>query len=146
MIREANEQDFDEIVDLSSEFWTHSPYHKEEFIRSDVLEKVKQCFDESLLAVIDVGGVVGFCAGLTLPLLANNVIKAGIEIAWYIDPNHRGNGNGKALKIFMENLARKQKVKYWCMVSMETSMPAVIEKMYVNSGYIKTETTYMKAL
>ncbi len=107
---------------------------------------VQFAYDQGLLAVVDNGGVVGFCAGVKSPSLGSPEAIVGTELAWWISPDHRSGRNGIALLRFMEQIAKDEGVKYWTMIAMESSMPEKVCSMYEREGYQKSETGYTKVL
>ena len=146
MIRKATKEDFDDILRLSAEFWLHTQF-SEPFDAEHTRNMVQLAHDHQLLAVVDVDhAIVGFCAGICAPLMASPHAVAGTELAWWVDPSHRGGKNGIALLQFMEQLAKDAGVKYWTMVTMESSMPEIVGRMYEKLGYHKSETSYTKVL
>lgn len=146
MIRSATVDDFDDILDLSAEFWLQTQF-SEPFEREHTLAYVTMAHDHGLLCVAEINGdIVGFCAGVKSPLMGSSQAIAGTELAWYVTPNHRGGKTGVALLIFMEQLAASQGIKYWTMVYMESSMPETVGRMYEKLGYRKAEVCYTKVL
>lgn len=144
MIRKATPQDFNAILDLSQEFWKYTLFD-EEFDRDHTLLMVKQSFDYGLLAALEIDlEVVGFVSGIKSFLLGSPAALMGVELAWWVTPDHRGGKNGIKLLKFIETLAREQGIKYWTMVSMESSMPEQINGLYEKLGYKKSETGFTK--
>lgn len=146
MIRNATERDFDSILNLSADFWQHTQFD-EPFDREHTRGYVQMAFDHQLLAVVDIAGqVVGFCAAVKSPLLGTPAALMATELAWYLDPGHRGGKNGVALLLHMEQLAKSQGVKYWNVAYMEHSMPATVQRLYERLGYTQQEVSYTKRL
>jgi hypothetical protein len=46
----------------------------------------------------------------------------------------------------IENAARESGVNFWTMMNLESLNPEVAEKIYLRSGYRKTESTFLKEL
>ena len=145
MIREALEKDIPSILELCGVFWKETMY-TEPFDSNHTETMVNMALDHKLLAVVDIDGIVGFVAGIKSPLLASTKASQGVELAWWINPEHRKGRLGVELMLFIEDLARKQKIKYWNMVSMESSSPDVANKIYERLGYTKSETSWTKIL
>jgi len=146
MIRVAILDDFEEILDLCEDFWEHTQF-EEPFERSHTVNMVDMSYDHGLLAVLEIDGKVeGFAAGIKAPLMGNSSVLAGTELAWWVNPEKRSGGNGIKLLKFIEDLAKTQNVKYWNMVSMQSSMPDQVNRMYEKMGYKLEETTYTKVL
>lgn len=139
----AEEKDFDEILRMSAEFWLSTQFD-EEFEPDHTRLMVRMAYEHGLLAVVENEGIVGFCAGISSYLLGSTKARCATELAWWIDPGHRAGKNGIALLCFMEELVKEQKIKYWTMVSMQSSMPEVVGKMYERMGYVHSETGYTK--
>lgn len=146
MIRVGTYGDVDSIVNMAREFWAHTHYD-DEYQPEAVEGMAKACIDAGLMSALVVDdNVVGFACGLKGPLLANFDVMTGVEVAWWVDKDHRGGRNGIALLKHIEGLAKKEGLKYWSMIFMESSMPAEIEGIYRKMGYNKAETTYTKRL
>jgi ribosomal protein S18 acetylase RimI-like enzyme len=143
MIRLATEEDFEAILDMSAEFWLHTQF-EEPFERVHTLSMVELAHSQGLLAVVDVDGPVGFCAAVKAYTMGSSQAWAATELAFWLNPECRGGKHGVALLQFMEKLVQEQKIKYWTMVAMESSMPEVIGKMYEKMGYVRSETSYTK--
>ena len=104
-------------------------------------------FDQGLLLVAESGGqVVGFAAGALSPLMGNNDYLAGSELAWWVEPEHRGGRLGIQLMKGLENAARTAGCDFWSMIYMQSCMPEAVERMYQKMGYVLKETTYGKRL
>lgn len=143
MIRLAKELDFDEILNLSENFW-ESTIYDEPFDRDHALVMLRISHESGLLAVIDCNGVVGFCSAVMAPILGSPKAYGATEIAWYVSPESRGGSQGIKLMQFMEKIAREAGVKYFTMVSMYSSMD--VGSIYERLGYRKTETSYTKVI
>jgi len=143
MIRKADKFDFEAILDLSEEFWKSTIY-TEKFDRDHTKVMVEMAHSCGLLAVIDLGGVVGFCAAVKAPIIGSPLALGATELAWYVKPDHRGGRKGIELMKFMEDLAADEGVKYFTMVAMHSSME--VGSIYERLGYKKSETSYTKVL
>ena len=144
MIRLATEDDFESILDMSAKFWLQTMFD-EEFEPEHTEFYVQMAFDHGLLAVCEIDGKnVGFCAAIKSFILGSTKAEYATELAWYLDPDHRKGKNGIALLRFMEGLVKEQKIKYWVMISMQSSMPEAVGRMYESEGYTRSETSYTK--
>lgn len=146
MIRDAVEQDLDELLELAEEFWKHTIYD-EELEHDRVLQMFQVSFDHNLFLVLELEGKVrGFMTAIKAPLLASTKATMAVETAFYIDPDYRGNKIGVDLILQMEQKVKQQGIKYWNMVSMESSSPEVANKLYLKLGYTKSETSFTKVI
>lgn len=130
---------------MCREFWKVTAYD----VPSDddsMMVYINIAFDHGMLAVIDDGGVVGFCAGCKAPLMGNANYMMGVELAWWVNPDHRNGKDAIGLMKFIEKRAKDAGVHYWNMVAMESSDPDRACKIYERLGYQKTERQYMKVL
>lgn len=144
MIRAATEEDFDEILNMSELFWLDTQFD-EPFERDHTWHMVNLAFEHGLLAVVEIDSrCVGFCAGVKSPILGSSKALGATEVGWYVYPEHRKGKNGIALLQFMEGLVQEQGIKYWTMVSMQSSMPEEVGRMYERLGYVHSETCYTK--
>jgi len=145
MIRQAIESDFPAILDMCEQFWLETMY-EEAFDRDHTKAMVQMSYDHGLLAVIDIDNIVGFVAGIRSYLMGSREAITGTELAWWVNPEHRKGRIGINLMLFIEDLAREQGVKYWNMISMESSAPEVANKIYQRLGYTRSETSFTKVL
>ncbi len=145
MIRVATKEDISTILDLCEEFWKHTLY-EEKFDRDHTELMVNMAFEHGLLVVLDIDGVIGFIAGIKSFLMASKEALTGTELAWWVNPEYRKGRKGIDLMLFIERLAKDQGIKYWNMISMESSHPEVANKIYEHLGYSKSETSYTKVL
>lgn len=144
MIREAEESDFHDIAVMSSEFWTKTMFD-DEFCYDSVFNMISLCCDSGLLFVAEIEGeVVGFVAGVSGALLGNGAVKTGTEVAWWIQPEHRGGSIAIKLLKAIESRAKDLGIKYWSMAFMCSSMPDTVESIYKKMGYQKSEVIYTK--
>lgn len=146
MVRIGEHDDIDDILSMSCEFWKHTIY--DDPIDPETIEEMaKGCINNGLMAVLEIdGGVYGFACGLKGALLGNCHIPVGIEVAWWVDPEHRSGRNGISLLLKLEQLAKDKNIKYWNMAYMESSMPREVAQIYEKMGYKKTEVIYSKEL
>lgn len=146
MIRQGQITDFDQILPLCEQFWSYTEYD-EPFEPEEALNKLNLACEFGLLGVVELDDeIVGFCAGAKAPLLGNANSVVGVELAWWINPEHRNSRWGSKLFDFMEQLARDAGIKYWCMVSLQSCNPDPVNRFYESKGYHLTEMTYMRCL
>jgi GNAT superfamily N-acetyltransferase len=145
MIRMAQEKDVEDVLNHCADFWLHTQF-SEEFDREHCRVMVEYAHKSGALVVVDADGeVVGFSAAVYSPSLGNPVLT-GVELAWWVSPEHRKGRNGIALLQFMEQLAKERGVKYWTMAAMMSSMPEEICALYERLGYSKAEISYTKVI
>lgn len=146
IIRRGAPVDFDSVIPLCERFWAETEYD-EPFEAEQSLVVLQLSYEQGIFAVVEQeGDIIGFAAGIKSPLLGNGSVFSGIEVAWWINPEHRKGLLGARLFDFMEDLAREAGVKYWCMVSLQTCNPEKVNRFYERKDYHLTEMTYMRCL
>ena len=146
MVRAGQESDFDKLVAMSETFWANTMYD-EDFCPDTCHRMLSLCLVQGLLSVVEIDGEpVGFACGIKGALLGNSQVSSGTELAWWVEPEHRGGRNGIALLKHLEGLARDAGIKYWNMIFMDSSMPEAVEGIYKKMGYRKSETVYTRVL
>jgi len=147
MIRDATKEDYPAIEGHAKRFWEETYHYKQGLPYEDgsAILYMDIAYNQGLLFVSEVDGkVVGFTAGAAAPLLGNSSTMSGSEIAWWVDPAYRNSSEGLDLLRALEKGAKELGCSYWNMVSMQSSMPEYIERVYKKMGYEHSETTYQK--
>lgn len=86
-----------------------------------------------------VGGIGG---GMQIEPIGGQ--RIAVETFWFVDEAYRGTiGSLKLLSLF-EQWARQSGAFRICMIAMENSDPAGMDRLYRRLGYRKLETTYVK--
>lgn len=148
-IRKARESDFPALLRIGHDFFKLNPYNEySELDEGSLTDTFRNLIATQILIVMesDDGEVVGTAAAMMAPVFWNKVDVQGIEIFWWVDPEHRKDGNGKKLRQALEKIAKSRGVRFWNMVSMETSEPEKLDKMYAKAGFKRLENIYMKVL
>jgi len=150
MIRIGESKDLPDIVRMCGDFWESTVYKAEHGIAHDPCTTesfAQECINQGLLVVLEIdGSVCGFACGMKSFLLGNADVCTGSEVAWWVDPEHRGGKNGIGLLLKLEDLARNSGIVFWSMMFMCSSMPDKIESIYNKMGYFKNEVSYTKRL
>lgn len=146
MIRDAKEEDLQILTEYCGKFWGTTDYEEEADL-DHIYGMVKHVHEEGILAVAEEQGkAVGFIACLVGPLMGNPIAKFSVELAWWMEPDYRGVGRAISLLEYAEDRARGKGVKYFSMLSMQSSMPERVNSLYESLGYVHNETTYTKVL
>jgi len=138
MVRIAQTEDFNIAFTLADIFVTEA-YGKWADSRA-TYSLVYQCIkdeDKVFLLYED----KGFLAGVTNRFLLGNQYMA-VELGWYVLPECRGTGAGKALMDGFEDWAKIMKCDLISMISIDDEVGNYYEKR----GYKLYERTYMKEL
>lgn len=140
-MRIAEPVDIDVILEMAMKFVGMTGYDK--ISNKDDIELLIQAFleaprNEKIIILDD----FGFIAGQVTKFPFGSDLMAS-EVAWWIDPDSRGENRGAKLV---------QAFEYWakniagCRFVSMTSLDSVVEKLYKKNGYKLYERAYMKVL
>lgn len=147
IIRPATETDIPALIEIGHKFFAFNPYrHFMELDEDCLAGTLRGMMNDHVLLVAEVGGVVGTAGAMVAPLYWNHAHLHGLELFWWLDPEHRGGGNGKFLRKTLEDAVRARGVRFWNMVALEDSMPDQVGEMYRKAGFQPVEHVYMKVL
>jgi len=136
----ATVDDFDAVNKMALNFLEASPYKdlgNKEVTSKLVLDIISSSPNERIIIFED---GVGFIAGAVTPFLLGTHTMA-TEIAWWVEPDHRGNGKGMELLDAFEYWAKN--ITGAKIISM-SSIDKTVEKYYRKHGYKLYERAYMK--
>jgi GNAT superfamily N-acetyltransferase len=91
------------------------------------------------------GRVVGMAAFLVFPFYFNASAKVGMEIFWFVEPEHR-NGCGSQLMTAIEDAAKEQGAGVFIMSSVAGLRDEALARVYARRGYAPAENTFIKRL
>jgi len=141
-MRIATVDDLDELQRMGLNFLEASPYKElgDKDIIRNVLTNIVKGDTREFIGIIS--PEVGFILGSATPFLFGPHLLA-TEIAWWVEPEARGTGEGlkllEAFEYWAKNVAGAK------LVSM-TSLDKNVEKFYKKNGYKLYERAYMKVL
>lgn len=137
----ATHEDFEAIFKMAMNFLNASPYKDlgdEDSIATIIGDILNSSPTERIIIFSD----VGFIVGAVTPFLFGPH-KLATEVAWWVEPDYRGNGEGlKLLEAFEYWAKNVAEVK---LISM-SSLDKTVEKYYKKNGYKLYERAYMKVL
>lgn len=146
MIRAADIQDFDRIMEMMVNFANSSPYsahhepqYNDEYVRRLLCEFIKQ-------GVILLGEVKGEVVGMLIAGISPDMwlphIKTMKEVAWWVEPEHRMSTVGyRLLKEYVsvgEKLVENGVIDGFTLTTMDISPDFDLKKR----GWSKVETNY----
>lgn len=143
-VREATIDDIEEILRMVLAFKEASPFKDFEvdeeyfryFINSMISSPVSSVF------ILEEEKAIGMLAATindNHPLMYQSKLAA--ELAWWVDPEHRGKSS---LKLF--NAFEKWAVDKNCSYVSVSSLDDRIGGLYESLGYTKTEVSYMRKI
>lgn len=103
--------------------------------------------DDGICLVAEAGGqIVGVAGGLAHPFYFNHDHRTGMELFWWVHPNHRNGAVGRDLFDALENAARAIGCVSWGMIALDAVNPEAAGKIYQRRGYRASEHSYIKRL
>ena len=138
----ATLEDFDEIKDMAMKFMSKTGYteYSDEETISQLISNILTGKQDEMIILLKPG--VGFIAGMSSPFVFGTHLIAS-EIAWWINEDKRGGGEGNELVEAFEYWAKH--VAGCSMVTL-SGLDDSIGKFYEKKGYKLYERAYMKDL
>lgn len=136
MIRVATESDINAVLDMALKFVKNTGY-KDIYNEYKVTSMILYCMEHGIVLMHD----YGFVMGLADQFIYGSTSMA-TELAWWVDPDHRGDGVGKELLEGFESWAKSIGCSYVTMISIDDN----VGKYYEKKGYKLYERAYMKEL
>lgn len=152
-IRGAKHSDIDTLVAYGEKFyqWTRHirdgiPYNPDAV--ADLCGWLIDNWEHGFILVLaDTDDTVkGFILVTVSPFIFSPDVKVAGELAFYVDEDLRRSGLGRELMEYAESVAKVRGIRYMSLIAMETCMPDQVAAMYVDMGYTRTETTFVKEL
>lgn len=137
----AEEEDIETVVKLGMNFLAASPHKNigtEDGIRNLITKVVLGDRRSGIVLLYD---DVAFLGALSMPSLFGDQ-QIAAEVAWWVEPEARGNGAGKILLEAFEYWAGQIGCKKLMMMSLDTE----VGKFYEKEGYTLQEYVYMKEI
>lgn len=147
-LRLAEAGDWQDVLRMSKDFHSESPYSDIEFSEKRVREIFDQYLSSDKTEVMVLlltqgeevcGTIVSVCSKLPF-----SEEKAASELIWWVDHEHRSRRGSLSLFRAYEFWCQKVGAQYSSAVSTEGTVQ--LDKFYERSGYKKAETTYIKRL
>lgn len=147
-VRKATEDDVNAIVDMSAKFYATTAYAAVAPMSRATVEKLTRWLIETgvmLVAFDDSKGWVGMVGLGCVPGTFNDAMVGAHEIVWYVDPEARNGGVGRALLEAIEPACKERGADAIWMMHLADSPPQAGE-MYVKMGFAPSEHSYMKRI
>lgn len=149
MIRQASAADLSALGEIGALFHIEAGLSDiAGYVREDCEKSIRHMIEaeEGICLVAEEDGeVVGVAGGLAHPLYFNHGHLSGMELFWWVRPDHR-TGLGSRLFSALEDAARALGCVSWAMIALDKVNPAVTGRIYERRGYRASEHTYIKRL
>jgi hypothetical protein len=148
MIRFATADDEEAILGMAKEFAAFSPYAEIAVIDDDDLRStIKWCINNGRIFVADNGGKpIGMLVAVLAPLWYAPKTLVAIEMAWWINAEHRRGTAAIRLVQAFEQWAREKGATAICMSNLEVENANAVSGMLNRMGYNRTEQTHTKRI
>jgi GNAT superfamily N-acetyltransferase len=138
-IRKATVEDGEVLIRLLCNFAAQSPYtNLVDYYRIGQLAGAFIMDDDKLALLC---GDKGMLLAMTMPFIWGTKPTA-TEMAWWVEPDHRKSGIGKALIHSFQEWAKDK----GCAAITLTGLDSSVSKMYDKLGYKLCEQTYIKEI
>lgn len=149
--KEGGYEHLADILRHGEEFWTHTLYYRKgrKYSKNGAAKLCANLIESPIGFIVvmldDANVCKGFGMAAVTPFIFDPTFTSGLEIAYYIAPEHRGKYGVRLLQE-MEKTAKKYGADFMSMVTMEDSSPEVAARVYTKLGYEKNEVVYTKEL
>jgi GNAT superfamily N-acetyltransferase len=146
-VRQATPDDVPAIVRMSERFYETTSYCRWADFNPDTVQALAEnlAANHVLLVAEHDGQVVGMVGLFVAPFMFNAERVAAYEVVWWVDPEGRETGAGKALLRAIEPACREKGCAAVQMVHLHNSPPQAA-MLYERAGYAHTESSYTKLL
>lgn len=147
-IRQATETDVIDLAILGKQFVKES---QNELLGWDTKKVYDSLFDAiqredfGIFVLCNGDEVVGMLIGFVAPCFFSKVIQAA-EIAWYVDPDHRGSRKVLEMLDLYEEWAENHGAVVANLVNLNVLKADKVAKIYKRKGYRPVENTFVKEL
>lgn len=146
IVRQANESDIPQILKNGRTFTESIGYDGIEYDEAEMLEATRQMMADGLLVIAEVDGIhLGGVGALRTPVFMSKSVLA-MERFWWVVPDQRAYGVGKALLFAFEKAAKEAGCTHVAMIALENADLPKVSALYQKAGYAPSEHTFMKRL
>ena len=148
IIRHATEQDIDALTAMAREFLAYSAYGT--MIApsdDDIRAGLRAVLASGVVFVAEVSErIVGAVVGVVAPMWFAPSVTAAVELAWWVDTEHRMTRIPFKLMHAFEAWAKDRGATLMCMSELVIDGTTPIAKMLGRMGYINSERTHVKEI
>ena len=148
IIRHATEQDIDALTAMAREFLAYSAYGT--MIApsdDDIRAGLRAVLASGVVFVAEVSErIVGAVVGVVAPMWFAPSVTAAVELAWWVDTEHRMTRIPFKLMHAFEAWAKDRGATLMCMSDLVIDGTTPIAKMLGRMGYINSERTHVKEI
>lgn len=147
IVRPATREDIPRIVDMALRFYPTTHYAKIADVTKESAAGLAIIAMESgvMLVAEKDGAVIGMACLVVGPFEFNVSVTMATELAWWIEPEHRGSTLALRMMEAIHAAARERGASVVRMATMANSPPQAAA-MYERLGYVHSDSHYMKVL
>jgi predicted N-acetyltransferase YhbS len=144
VVRDAVEYDLPALVRFGKHFAKAAPYGGAAD-ETAVVTQLRRCLADRLAFIAEVGGqVVGGIVGISTALWYAPQVRLASELAWWVEPQHRGGSAALRLLRAFEDRARSTGHQRCAMMMIVALGGDTLDKLYKRLGYNLVEQSYLK--
>lgn len=146
-IRSATREDVPAIVAMGERFYAASGYESiAPVARESIAGLALLTMESGVMLVAEADGeLVGMVSLFLEPFTFNPAVTLATELAWWIEPDHRGGMLAVRMMAALEESCRAKGAQWVRMATLATSPPQA-SAIYERLGYQPGDRYYMRAL
>jgi GNAT superfamily N-acetyltransferase len=146
-IRLATEADIPQMLVNGRVFVESTAYREMQYCEASMTRAFEQMINDGLCIIAEVDGQhVGGVGAVKGPVFINEAITAANERFWWVVPDERAAGVGKALLMALHHYAKKAGCDYLLMIALHNEELLKVDAAYSKAGFVPSEHIYMKRL
>lgn len=136
-----NKEDLDYVIEAAGRFYAEAGFEYPDNVR-EYFEDLNE--NPIIFTIVERGK--GFIVGFIAPSFLEPTKKLCQELAWYVEPQHRGTSVAIKLMKKYEAYAREQRCDQVTMVCLDNLNPVKVGAIYQKLGYNVAEHHFKKEL
>ena len=148
MIRHATAADIDALVPMAWRFIQFAPHAPMVGATDDqVRASIAMVIEHGVILVAEQGGALtGMLMGILNPIWFAPATRCAVELAWWIEPEHRGGMAAIRLVNAFEEWAKAQGAAMVTMCDLVVDGQPPVGDIIMRLGYTPSERTFVKGL
>jgi GNAT superfamily N-acetyltransferase len=146
-IRDATINDFDQVYGMAKKFYAMTTYPDQIPIdQASSFELFEGLLNTGFVLVAEEEGrLIGMMGVMIAPFMLNTNHLTATELMWWVEPDKRGSKIALSFLALAEERAQERGCTFLAMTKLRTS-PDVVDRIYTASGYVDSESAYLKRL
>jgi GNAT superfamily N-acetyltransferase len=146
-VRLATSEDIPQMLKNAQTFISATAYREIAFCEASMTKAFQQMIADGLCIVAEVDGYhLGGVGAVKGPMFLNESVIAAMERFWWVIPDERAFGVGKALLMALHHHAKQAGCEFLMMIALHNDELPKVDAAYTKSGFVPSEVTYLKRL